>query len=113
MTQSVGLKKPGEQVRDEAGQPVFDEYGKPVIGPPTTTAVRAWYEPRSSTEDTNARDQVVWGYWVAVDLDVDLDAYDAIVIDGLDYEVDGEAGRQPGGFLVPGFQKVAVARASG
>jgi hypothetical protein len=61
---------------------------------------------------------------VNLPLDAPLSAADAVVlfgtvdedgdlIGGEDYQVVGEPGRQPGGFIVPGFIKAAVERVTG
>lgn len=119
MTEPVGLKLRGAPV---PGQ--FDDYGNAVYGPPTVSVVYGWYEPRTSGENTDAADQQVSGYWVNLPLDAPLAGADAVVLFGTvdgdgqlvggdDYQVDGQPGRQPGGFLVPGFIKAAVERVTG
>jgi hypothetical protein len=119
MTEPVGLKLRGQPVPGE-----FDDYGNQVYGPATTEVVYGWYEPRTSGEDTAAREQQIYGYWVNLPLDAPLSAADAVVlfgtvdedgdlIGGEDYQVVGEPGRQPGGFIVPGFIKAAVERVNG
>lgn len=91
----------------------YDDYGNAVVGPPRDESWAAWYEPRSSGEDTAAKDQQVYGYWVNLPLDAPLTAADAVVIGGVEYQVVGEPGRQPGGFIVPGFIKAAVEKVTG
>jgi hypothetical protein len=119
MTEPVGLKLRGEPVPDQ-----FDDYGDPVRGPATVSVVYGWYEPRTSGEDTAAKDQQVFGYWVNLPLDAPLAGADAVVLFGMvgddgqlvggeDYQVVGQPGRQPGGFLVKGFIKAAVERVTG
>ena len=115
-TEAVGLKLRGEAVPDE-----YDDYGNAVYGPGTVQVVYGWVEPRGSGE---TGDQQIYGYWVNLPLDAPLDAADAVVlfgsvdaggslVGGQDYEVVGEPGRQPGGFLVEGFIKAAVERVTG
>ena len=113
MTEQVTLRFRGVPIVDEAGRPVLDEHGNETFTPAREVDVRCWYEPRGSTEDTAAREQHVWGYWVAVDLVHDLRGVDAVVLEGEEFEIVGEPGRQPGGFLVPGFQKFACERVTG
>lgn len=119
MTEPIGLKLRGEPV---PGQ--FDDYGNQVYGPGTVAVHYGWYEPRSSGEDTSAKDQQVYGYWVYLPLDSPLSGADAVVlfgavneagglVGGEDYQVVGQPGRQPAGFLVPGFTKAAVEKVSG
>lgn len=97
------------------GEPTggFDDYGNPIPGPARDELWPAWYEPRSSGEDVSARDQQVYGYWVYLPLAAPLSGADAVSIEGVEYQVVGEPGRQPGGFIVDGFQKAAVERVTG
>lgn len=118
MTEPVGLRLKGEPVPGE-----YDDYGNPVHGPGSTEVVYGWYEPRSSGEETAAKDQQVYGYWVNLPLEAPLSGADAVVlfgsvvdgqlVGGEEYQVVGEPGRQPGGFIVPGFIKAAVERVTG
>jgi hypothetical protein len=107
MTETVVLRIKGGPTGE------YDDYGNEVTGPPVIETWSAWYEPRSSGEDTVAKDQQVFGYWVYLPLDAPLSGADAVLIEGVPYEVDGEPGRQPGGSLVPGFIKAAVKRVTG
>ena len=117
MTEPVGLKRRGQPTGE------YGEYGEPLYGPATTGLVYGWVEPRASGEDTNAREQQTYGYWVNLPLDTDVSGADALVlfgtpsgtevVGGEEYHVVGEPGRQPGGFLVPGFIRVAVERVTG
>lgn len=91
----------------------YDDYGNPVYGAPVDVASACWYEPRGSSEDTAAKDQQIDGYWVYLPLTAPLTASDTVVLDGNEYQVVGEPGRQPGGFIVPGFLKAAVERVRG
>lgn len=119
MTEPIGLRMRGQPIPGE-----YDDYGNQVYGPATTDVVYGWYEPRSSGEETAAQDQQVYGYWVNLPLDAPLTSADAVVLFGTvdsagklvggdPYEAVGEPGRQPGGFLVPGFIKAAVERVTG
>lgn len=119
MTEPVGLRLRGAPV---PGQ--YDDFGNPVYGPGTTEVAYGWVEPRSSGEDTAAREQQVYGYWVFLPLGTDLSGADAVVLFGTvdaggqlvggdEYQVVGEPGRQPAGLLVPGFVKAAVERVTG
>jgi hypothetical protein len=119
MTEPVGLKLRGEPLPDQ-----FDDYGNQVYGPANVSVVYGWYEPRTSGENTAAADQQISGYWVHLPLDAPLAGADAVVLFGAvgddgqlvggdDYQVVGQPGRQPGGFLVKGFIKAAVEKVTG
>lgn len=88
-------------------------YGEPVFGPSTDTPSPAWWEPRTSSENVSAREQYVSGYWVYLPLGADVGGADVIVLDDVEYDVVGEPGRQPGGFIVEGHLKFAVERTTG
>lgn len=79
----------------------------------SSTSGAAWYEPRASSENTAARDQVVDGLWLYLPLGSTIRATSAVIVDGIRYEVDGEPGRQPGGLAVEGYVKVALTRVQG
>jgi hypothetical protein len=107
MTETVLLRFRGAPTGD------FDDYGNAVVGPGHDELWPAWYEPRSSGEDVAAKDQQVYGYWVYLPLAAPLSGADVVVVDGVEFQVVGEPGRQPGGFIVPGFIKAAVERVTG
>lgn len=107
MTETVTLRFKGEPTGD------YDDFGNPVPGPSTEQEWRAWYEPRSSGEDTSAKDQQVYGYWVYLPLDAPLSGADSVVIGPHEYQVVGEPGIQPAGFIAPAFIKAAVERVTG
>lgn len=106
MTESVVLRFQGGPTG------TFDRYGNAEYGPDRDETWRAWYEPRESDEGVDGGLQVS-GYWLYLPLDAPLTASDAVLIAGLEYQVRGEPGKQPGGFLVEGFQKAAVRRVTG
>lgn len=106
-TETVLLRKRGEPTGD------YDDLGNPIFGPDVDVSAPAWYEPRTSGENVAARDQQVWGYVVYLQLDAAVASADAVVIAGTEYEVVGEPGRQPGGFIVEGYQTVNVEKATG
>lgn len=106
MTQTVTLRT--------AGQPTgYDDYGNPIPGAPTDLPSPAWYEPLSSREANDRQIQQTYGYVVFLPLAADVDGADAIVIDSDEYAVIGEPQRQPGGYIVDGFQRVIVERVTG
>lgn len=91
-----------------------DDFGNPIIAPGRDEQWPCWYEPRGSTEDTSAKDQQIHGYWLYLPLLAPLRAADAVLIEGLGtFEVVGKPARQPGGFLVPGYFKVALEEVTG
>lgn len=93
----------------------YDGYGNQVVGPSRDESWPCWFEPRGSSEDTSAKDQQIYGYWVYLPLDAPLAAVDSVKLSGLTgvFQVVGETAKQPGGFIVPGFQKAAVERVTG
>lgn len=92
-----------------------DEYGNDVYGWPERQGVAAWWEPRTSGEQTDARDQVTSGYWLYLEPDDPLTAASQVNLGGTGpwYEVDGEPGRQPGGAIVDGYVKAALKLVTG
>ena len=107
MTETILLRTKGAPTGE------YDDYGNPVTGAPVDVASACWYEPRGSSEDTVAKDQQIDGYWVYLPLGAPLNASGLVVIEGAEYQVVGEPGRQPGGFIVPGYVKAAVERVRG
>ena|SRR5690625_2986653 len=106
-TETVTLNLPGEATGG------YDDLGNPVVGEPRSEDWPAWYEIGTSSESTDAREQQVWGYTLFLPLDAPLDAASSVTIAGVDYEVIGEPGRQPGGFIVDGYIRAAVQKVSG
>ena len=81
--------------------------------PSTPDYDEAWYEPVSSREAADRRQQQLYGFVVYLPLAADVDGADAVVIEGEEYAVVGEPQRQPSGFIVDGFQRVIVERVTG
>lgn len=90
-----------------------DDYGDPIYGPPQQASVAAWWEPRGSSEDTAAAEQYVSGYWLYCPLGTDLAGADVVILMGEEYQVIGQPGVQPGGYVIEGFIKAAVERVTG
>ena len=90
-----------------------DGYGNDLYGPGSDEPWPAWWEPRTSGEDTAAREQYVSGYWLYLPLGAPLTAADVVVLAGVEYEVVGDPGAQPGGFVVEGYQLAALERVTG
>lgn len=97
------------------GQPTgeYDDYGNPIIGEPERVTTPAWFEQRNGQENTDARESSVANSWMYLPLNVSLAAVDRVEWDGRTWEVDGEPGRQPGGFVVDGYQLVSIRRVTG
>lgn len=106
-TETVTIEHPG----GETGE--YDDLGLPETTPSYEEVVSAWYEPRSSSEDVAAKDQQVDGYWIYLPLSVTVEPQAKIQVEGDWYEVDGEPGRQPGGFIVEGYVRAALRRIRG
>lgn len=91
----------------------YDPYGNPLPGVTTEVESPAWLEPLTSSEANDRQIQQTYGYVVYLPLAADVDGADAIVYDGTAYEAIGEPQRQPGGFIVEGYQRVIMRRVTG
>lgn len=97
------------------GAPTEDQYGNEVPGAPTSTDVPGCaVAPRSSSEDLQARDQVIVGLNVWMPSGSDVRATDRMRVRGVLYDIDGE----PGLFATPftgtsGHVQVSLTRVSG
>lgn len=100
-------------LRSTAPSGSYDQYGNPLPGVTTETESPAWLEPLSSREANDRQIQQTYGYVVFLPLAADVDGADVIVIEGDEYEAIGEPQRQPGGFVVEGYQRVIVERVTG
>lgn len=75
------------------GPPTQDAYGNDVPGPPTEIEVAgAAVAPRTSSEDLNARDQVIVGLTVYLPPGTIVQPTDRMRVRGELYEVEGEPG---------------------
>jgi hypothetical protein len=97
------------------GASTEDPYGNEVPGTPTETDVPGCaIAPRSSSEDLQARDQVIVGLNVWMPSGTVVNATDQMRVRGVLYEIDGE----PGAFSTPftgtvGPVQVSLTRVSG
>lgn len=73
----------------------------------------AWCEQRNSTETLNANEQTTASMLLYLPLTAVLSHPDKVVWGGFEWGVTGEPGRQPGGFIVDGFQVVSITRVKG
>lgn len=89
-----------------------DDYGNDVYGEVETTSP-AWLQQVNGTESTDAREQSVANMLLFLPLGPSLEAVDRIEWAGKRWEVYGEPGRQPGGFIVDGYQVVAIRKVTG
>jgi hypothetical protein len=73
----------------------------------------AWLEQRNSTETLNANEQTTASMLLYLPLAAPLSHPDRVVWDGREWHVSGQPGRQPGGFIVEGYQVVSIERTEG
>lgn len=113
--QPFGLFTEIAGLRYRAGIVGEDAYGNDVYGDPIVEPTPAWWEPRESGESVVAQEQMTSGYWLYLPESTPLTGVDAVELPagGDVYEVVGEPGRQPGGFIVDGYVKTAVKRVTG
>ena len=92
-----------------------DSYGNDVAGWSELFDVAAWWEPRTSGEQTDARQQVTSVYVLYLEPDDPIDALSQVRLSGAGpwYEVDGEPDRQPGGAIVEGYVSVGLKLVTG
>lgn len=97
------------------GPPTRDEYGNDVVGAATEIDVPGCaVAPRTSSEDVQARDQVIEGLTVWMPAGTDVRPTDRVRRGGLLYEIDGEAGAWSSPFT--GFRgpvQVSLTRTAG
>lgn len=79
--------------------PTRDDYGTRVpdfsAKPDRLPIDRCWYEPTSSTEDADGRTAVLTGYTIDAPKGADIIATDHVLVDGIEYDVDGDPLRVP------------------
>ena len=89
-----------------------DDYGNDITEPVTEESP-AWLEQRNSSETLNANEQTTAGMLLYLPLTAALRFFDRVVWDDLEWDVSGAPGRQPGGFVVEGYQVVSITRTEG
>lgn len=92
-----------------------DAYGNDITSETSTPILECSWDPRSSLgEDTDARQQVISGLMLfCADPAVDILPTDAIEVEGIRYEVDGEVGRYTGSRMGNDHAAVALRRVTG
>ena len=75
----------------------------------------AWVEMRQGTENTDARESSTSNSWVYLPLEtlLPVEAVGMVVWNGREWDIDGDPGVQPGGFVLDGYQQVAIKRVTG
>jgi hypothetical protein len=89
-----------------------DDYGNDIYGEVRVTSP-AWLEQRNGSESTDARESSTANSWLFLPRGVSLAAVDRVEWDGRTWQLDGEPGVQPGGFVAAGYQLVSIKRATG
>lgn len=91
-----------------------DAFGNDVFTETQTDVAHCPVWPRTSTESTQGEDQTFVGLAALLPSDTNVTAIDAVVVDGVRYEVDGEPARFTSPFtnLNPGIQ-VNLTRVTG
>lgn len=89
-----------------------DDYGNDVVTWEGARS-RAWVEQTNSTENTDAQEQTTANMRLYVPLSTLIDSFSRVEWGGFTWSVKGEPGRQPGGFVVEGFQVAMLERTEG
>lgn len=97
------------------GPPTRDAYGNDVAGPAAELDVPGCaVAPRTSSEDVQARDQVIEGLTVWMPAGTDVRPTDRVRRAGVLYEIDGDAGRWSSPFTgFTGPVQVSLSRVTG
>ena len=90
-----------------------DEYGNDITEMVPQDSQPAWLEQVNSTETVAQNEQTTARMVLYLPLGVDVAFFDGIRWGGFDWSISGEPGRQPGGFVVEGYQVVALTRTKG
>lgn len=94
-----------------------DDMGEPIYAPEVGVDVPAWYEIADSTEDVSAAEQVVTGYTLYVPnwLKSEFGAADKVLLDfdPTEYEVVGDIGYVPDGFITEGYCLAKIEKVKG
>lgn len=103
-TETVGLRSRQKVGQDELNN---DRYDWVEVSSP------AWVELRQGTENTDARESSTSNSWVYLPLDAPVEAVSQVRWNGKLWDVSGDPGVQPGGYVVDGYQKIAITKVIG
>lgn len=103
-TETVTVENATVVGRDDYGNDVTEWVG--VESP-------AWLEQTNSTENTDNQEQTTANMRLYVPLWTAIDSFSRVIWGGFTWSVNGEPGRQPGGFIVEGFQIALISRTEG
>lgn len=103
-TETVTLRTRTKTGKDALGNAIYEwaEVDSP-----------AWVETRQGTETTDARESSTANSWVFLPDGAPVKAVSQVRWRGELWDVDGEPGIQPGGFVVEGYVQIAIKRVSG
>lgn len=103
-TETVALENRQVVGRDDYGNDVYEW---------VETASPAWLQQSNGQESTDAREQSVANMLLFLPLGAEISATSRVRWGGARWEVFGDPGRQPGGFIVAGYQVVAIKKVTG
>lgn len=89
-----------------------DDYNNDIEGVAWTSSP-AWLEQTNSTENRDKQEQTTANMRLYVPLSTPIDNTSMVRWDGFEWDVNGEPGRQPGGFVVEGYQVALISRTKG
>ena len=94
-----------------------DDLGDPIFDPGTSIDVPAWYEHSGSTENTVEGQQVITGYilYLPIYARQEFNEADAVILDfdPVEFQVVGEVGYIPDGFILDGYCLAKLERVRG
>lgn len=105
-TETVGLRSRQKTGTDDLNNDVYEWVEKPCP---------AWVELRQGVENTDARESSTANSWVFLPLETPLpvSAVSEVRWLGDVWQVSGDPGVQPGGFVVDGYRQLAITKATG
>ena len=105
-TEVVGLRSRQKVGTDELNNDTYDWVEEPSP---------AWLELRQGTENTDARESSTSNQWLYLPLEtpVPVEAVSQVRWRGQLWDVSGDPGMQPGGFVVEGYQQLALTKVTG
>lgn len=103
-TETVGLRSRSKVGTDDLNNDVYDW---------VETPSPAWVEMGQGTEDTDRRETSEITNTVYLPLEAQVSAVSQVRWNATLWEVVGDPGVQPGGFVVEGYQKLGIKKVSG